>query len=109
GARDHFDKAIALSKGLSAGPYVTLAMGVAVPAQDRAEFESLLAKALAIDVDREPSLRLANILSQRRARYLLSRINELFSNAGSDAAGARTARPSVWPAPAFSPRLEFHE
>ena len=41
-ARMHFTKAVELQKGLSPGPYVALALGVAVPAQDRAEFEKLL-------------------------------------------------------------------
>lgn len=101
-ARQHFARAIALTKGLSAGPYVTLATGVSVPAQNKAEFEELLGKALAIDPDREPPLRLANILAQRRARYLLSKVGELFSN-GSQAAGARVTRPSAWPGPSFFP------
>jgi len=66
-ARQHFDRAIELSKGQSAGPYVTLATAVALPAQDRAEFERLLNLALAIDVDLHPGWRLANVLAQRRA------------------------------------------
>ncbi len=46
-----FKRAVELQKGLSPGPYVALALGVAVPAQDRAEFEKLLKEALAIDPD----------------------------------------------------------
>jgi predicted anti-sigma-YlaC factor YlaD len=46
--------------------------------QNRAEFKSLLEKALAIDADAHPSDRLANLVAQRRARWLLSRIDELF-------------------------------
>jgi predicted anti-sigma-YlaC factor YlaD len=103
GAREHFEKALALTKGLSAGPYVTFASGVSVPSQNKAEFQELLDKALAVDVEREPSMRLANILAQRRARYLLSRMSELFSNAGSGTMAVRPARPSTWPAPAFAP------
>src|SRR5688572_20334007 len=38
-AREHFNRAIELQKGLSPGPYVALATGVAAPVQDRAEFE----------------------------------------------------------------------
>ena len=37
-ARMHFTRAVELQKGLSPGPYVALALGVAVPAQDRAEY-----------------------------------------------------------------------
>jgi predicted anti-sigma-YlaC factor YlaD len=78
-AREHFDRAVQLTKGLSAGPYVTLAASVSIAAQDRREFESLLNKAMAVDPDKDPSLRLANILTQRRAKFLLSRIDDLFT------------------------------
>ncbi len=49
-----------------------------MPAQDRAEFKALLEKALAIDADRQPETRLANLIAQRHARRLLARIDELF-------------------------------
>ena len=78
-ARDHFKMAVEIQKGLSPGPYVTLATGVAVPAQDRQEFERLLKEALAIDPDKDPSNRLVTLVSQRRARVLLDRIDEKFS------------------------------
>ena len=78
-ARDHFKMAVEIQKGLSPGPYVTLATGVAVPAQDRQEFERLLKEALAIDPEKDPSNRLVTLVSQRRARVLLDRIDEKFS------------------------------
>ena len=77
-AREHFTRAVELTDGHAAGPYVTLAESVAVPAQDRAEFEALLGKAQAVDVDAVPARRLANVLAQRRAAWLLSRADELF-------------------------------
>ena len=70
-ARDHFDRAVALSKGQSAFAYVALAASVALPAKDRGEFERLLKQALGIDPSRTPSMRLANLIAQRRARFLL--------------------------------------
>ncbi len=79
-ARKHFERAVELSQGLSAGPYVSLATSVSIPAQNRAEFETLLKQALAIDPDKERRLRLANLISQRKARDLLSRIDQLFAN-----------------------------
>lgn len=86
-AREHFARAVELSRGLSASPYVTLAASVSVAEQNRAEFQRLLEQALAIDPDRAKSQRLANILAQRRARHLLSRIDELFvEGEGSPAA-----------------------
>jgi predicted anti-sigma-YlaC factor YlaD len=80
-AREHFERAVALSGGQSAGPYVTMAMAVAQPAQDRAEFERLLNQALAIDADQYPAWRLANLVSQKRARFLLTRVDALFNEA----------------------------
>src|SRR6185436_8474499 len=53
-AREHFARAVELQGGRSPGPYVALALGVSVPAQDRAEFESLLKKALAVDPEQDP-------------------------------------------------------
>jgi predicted anti-sigma-YlaC factor YlaD len=78
-AREHFARAVELQKGLSPGPYVALATGVAVPAQDRAEFEKLLQTALAIDPEKNPSVRLVTLVQQRRARALLDHIDTLFT------------------------------
>jgi hypothetical protein len=76
-ARQHFEQAVALSEGQSASAYVTLAATVSVAARDRAEFERLMKTALAIDVNRTPVLRLANLIAQRRARGLLAQIDRL--------------------------------
>lgn len=77
-ARKHFNRAVELSAGQSAFAYVTLASTVSLPAKDRAEFEKLLRAAIAIDVDKTPDIRLANLIAQKRARFLLSRIDALF-------------------------------
>ncbi len=69
-AREHFTRAVDLQHGQSPGPYVALATGVALPAQDRAEFEKLLQSALAIDPEKDPSVRLVTLVQQRRARAL---------------------------------------
>jgi predicted anti-sigma-YlaC factor YlaD len=74
-ARMHFTKAVEQQKGLSPGPYVALALGVAVPAQDRAEYEKLLNEALAIDPAKDPSNQLVTLVQQRRARALLDQID----------------------------------
>jgi predicted anti-sigma-YlaC factor YlaD len=79
-AKEHFDKAVDIQKGLSPGPYVSLALGVAVAAQDRAEFERLLKTALAIDPEQDPSTRLVTLVTQKRARLLLDRVDEKFAN-----------------------------
>ena len=78
-AREHFRRAIELSAGRQAGPYVSLAEAVAVQARDRQEFTTLLAEALKIDPDAVPEWRLANTLMQRRAKWLLDRTDQLFT------------------------------
>jgi hypothetical protein len=77
-ARQHFDRAVELTQGQQAGPFVALAEAVCVQKQDQKEFESLLNRALAIKVDERPEWRLANLIMQRRAKWLLGRTDELF-------------------------------
>ncbi len=77
-ARRRYQRALVLSQGTLAGPHVALAEAVCLPQENREEFLEVLNKALAIDPDAAPEVRLANLLSQRRARWLLSRIDELF-------------------------------
>src|SRR5262245_12807750 len=57
-AREHFERAVAISKGEKASPFVTLASSVSVMTQNRAEFRELLEKALAVDPNRDPNRRL---------------------------------------------------
>jgi predicted anti-sigma-YlaC factor YlaD len=80
-SRAHFDRVVELTGGQMAGPYVSLAEAVSIPAQDRQEFEALLRRALEIDPDARTEWRLANLIMQRRARWLLSRVDELFLEA----------------------------
>ena len=77
-ARKHFERAMVLSKGTDASPLVALAEAVTIQKQDVKEFESLLNRALAVNPDANPDLRLLNTVMQRRARWLLSRESELF-------------------------------
>jgi predicted anti-sigma-YlaC factor YlaD len=77
-SRGHFERALALSNGTEASPYVALAEAVSVQTQDVKQFESLLNQALAINPDAHPDNRLVNLVMQRRARWLLSRKSELF-------------------------------
>ena len=77
-SRKHFDRANELSGGNLAGPLVSLAESVSLQKQNRGEFESLLKRALAIDVNVKPDDRLANLVMQRRARWLLQHTDELF-------------------------------
>ncbi len=76
-SRQHFARAVELSGGHQAGSYVSLAENVAVKQQNAAEFKALLEKALAVKVDARPEWRLVNTIMQRRARWLLGRIDDL--------------------------------
>ncbi|MBD3314480.1 MAG: hypothetical protein GF344_01725 [Chitinivibrionales bacterium] len=77
-AREHFERAVELSEGHKVGPYLSLATSVAVSNQNVTEYRSLLKKALAVDVDKHPSNRLANIIGQRKAKWLLKNIEDFF-------------------------------
>ncbi len=76
-ARRHFERAMQLAGGLQASPLVALAESVSVYQQDKAEFESLLRRALAVNPDAKPAWRLSNLIHQRRARWLLGRTDRL--------------------------------
>jgi len=77
-ARVHFEQALRLSDGQLASPLVGFAEAVCVQKQDRKEFQSVLRRAVAIDPDAHPDWRLQNLVAQRRARWLLGRMDELF-------------------------------
>lgn len=77
-ARQQFEEAVALSGGRRAFPYVSYAESIAVPEQDKAAFRKMLQDALAVDTSRPSDYRLANVLAQTRARWLLGRVDELF-------------------------------
>jgi len=77
-ARMHFNRAVELSKGMRASPYLTMAQSVSVMTQNRKEFHELLEQALTVDPGRDSTQRLPNIIAQRRAKKLLERENEFF-------------------------------
>ncbi len=77
-ARADLEKALALAGGKRVAPYVGFAETVSVATQNRSEFITLLKEALAVDPDRAPEQRLANLIAQKRARWLLGRADELF-------------------------------
>jgi predicted anti-sigma-YlaC factor YlaD len=77
-AREHFERAKRLSAGQRASPFVTYAEVVSVGRQNKEEFVRMLNEALQIDVSKAPDDRLPNLIAQRRARWLLARVEELF-------------------------------
>jgi len=79
--REHFDRALELSQGKRAATFVSFAENADVPAHNSEEFKSVLEKALAVDVNADLDNRLANLVAQRRARWLLNHIDQLFLDA----------------------------
>jgi predicted anti-sigma-YlaC factor YlaD len=77
-AREALDQAVKLSRGRRAAPLVSFAETVDISIQDKAEFKKLLDQALAIDINSAPDQKLANVIAQRRARWLLGRMDRLF-------------------------------
>jgi predicted anti-sigma-YlaC factor YlaD len=77
-AREHYARDLACASGRRAFPYVVFAESVSVAQQDRAQFRELMEKALQVDVSRRDDQRLANLLAQKRARFQLGRLDELF-------------------------------
>ena len=67
-----------LGSQAQAGPLVAYAEAVCIQQQDRSQFLTLLQQALATDVNAHPEFRLVNLVMQRRARWLLGRVDELF-------------------------------
>ena len=78
-SRKHFERAVGLTSGQSAAPYVAMAETVSESKQDSEEFKSLLKKALAINPDARPEWKLVNLVMQLRAQWLLSHEDELFA------------------------------
>jgi predicted anti-sigma-YlaC factor YlaD len=77
-AMEHFNRAVKVTRGEKASPYVSLASSVAVRKQDCRMFKDLLNKALAIDPDTVPEWRLANTMAREKAQWLLDHREELF-------------------------------
>jgi predicted anti-sigma-YlaC factor YlaD len=75
--RQHYQRALDLSRGRSASVHLAYAEAVSVPLQDGAEFRELLQRALAVDPDATPSNRLVNLLAHRRASWLAARFDRL--------------------------------
>ncbi len=77
-AKEHYARAVELAGGQTAGPHVSLATSVALPAQDKDEFVRLLELALAVDLEASPESRLANDYAQAKARFYLDHLDDLF-------------------------------
>ncbi len=77
-AEFHFNRAVDLSSGEKASPYVSFAVSVCVKEQNYDLFKELLSKALDIDPDLYPADRLVNIIGQRKAQWYLDHSDDFF-------------------------------
>ena len=71
----HFDRAVLLSQGRVAGPWLAWAESVCIPQEDRDCFVNALQTALRIDLAAEPGSRLVNTVLQRRSHWLLENVD----------------------------------
>lgn len=77
-AKLHFSRAVELSGGMRASPYVAWARLSTVPRQALREFREMLAKARAVDLEASPEDRLGNRLALRWADILEANVDDLF-------------------------------
>ncbi len=74
----HFNRAVYLSKGLKASPYVAYATSVCIKDQNYTQFKGYLQDALKIDINKDIPDRLANVIAQRKARWFLAHSDDYF-------------------------------
>ena len=77
-SQKHFERELELTEGKLISPLVSFAETISITKQDRAQFELLLKRALNTDPGIKPEWKLENLVMQRRARWLLSRMDQLF-------------------------------
>jgi predicted anti-sigma-YlaC factor YlaD len=83
----HYQRALEKTQGRLAGPYVSYAQAVCIPAQDVETFIRCLESALAVDIKKDRANRLVNLISQRKARYLLNQAPDFFAELDADTWG----------------------
>jgi len=76
----HYQRALELTKGQKASVYVSYASSYAVKKQERKSFDEALSKALAIDTHRGADNRFVNRLAQKKARYMMQHVEDLFDS-----------------------------
>jgi predicted anti-sigma-YlaC factor YlaD len=77
-AEHHLKESLKVSGAQRVAPLVSFAEVVVIKQQNRARFTELLNRALAFDADTVPRHRLANLVAQKRARWLLAQADDLF-------------------------------
>lgn len=77
-AKYHFDRAVKLTDGMSAGPYTAYATAVTIAAQDRIKFEELMKKAKKIKPDAVPEKLLLRTIQHDKAVWYLKHTEDFF-------------------------------
>ena len=77
-ARAEFARAVELSKGMRAGPYVALADPVSVKTAGCDRVPGPARQGARHRRERRPSLRLTNVISQQKAQWLLDHVDRYF-------------------------------
>jgi len=82
-AKEHFARSKQLAAGKRISHLVSWAESVSATSvggkQNRKEFEALLNEAVQFDIEKSPpDQKLANVIAQKRAKWLLSKVDELF-------------------------------
>lgn len=73
----HMEESLRFSNGMKVSPYVS-SSSIFIKNQDIERYKSNLNKAIEIDVNLDPENRLVNIISQRKAHWLLDHIEDYF-------------------------------
>lgn len=74
----HYYRAVELSDGKNPSPHITMARSLSIKEQNEEDFKDYLNKALAIDPDENPDMRLMVLIYQEQARWLLENSEVFF-------------------------------
>lgn len=77
-AREYFNKAIDVSNNKDCSIYITLAESVCVKNQYKDEFKKIMIYVIDFDIETVKESKLTNAMAQSRAKWLMSRMDELF-------------------------------
>ncbi|MBT4578577.1 MAG: hypothetical protein HOB93_01595 [Candidatus Marinimicrobia bacterium] len=74
----YFNKAVLISDSLYADPFMIYAESIDKPFQNKGAYEEKLNFILNMDTDRSAEFELGNIITKKRAKWLLTKTNEMF-------------------------------
>ena len=77
-ATDFYHKALECAAGRRLAPRLAYAESVLLKQQNKLKFVELLKNIIVFDVHQHPEFRLANLIAQKRAQWLLTQVDDLF-------------------------------